>query len=274
MNGKYRSAMGVAMVLLGGLLCGNAAAAQDAADAPLVDQLKKEIKVTQLGTDSNGTSVTDAGTVLVLKKGGVYGVPQDTAVIVAPSTFKDGQIHQPNVVQKSVILKISKLFTVDEKVYVTKIDVKAKDDKVVLTITECDSCNNVQNPSSYKGAIQFQFPKGYLAKADAGQITDVIHQVLAVQTDADNNSNNNNNNQQQAQGGDQQQQGQDQQQQQAPAQAAPAPAPANIVLGMSLNDVTGALGQPEKMVNLGKKQIYVYKDLKITFVDGKVTDVQ
>jgi hypothetical protein len=43
---------------------------------------------------------------------------------------------------------------------------------------------------------------------------------------------------------------------------------------MALNDVTTALGQPEKMVNLGKKQIYVYKDLKITFVDGKVTDVQ
>ncbi len=270
MNGKYRSTIGVAVMLLGGLLCGDSIAAQDAPDAPLADQLKKEIKITQLGTDSNGTSVTDAGTVLVLKKGGVYGVPQSTAVIVAPSTFKDGQLHQPGLVQKSVILKISKLLTVDEKVYVTKIDVKAKDDKVVLTITECDSCNNVQNPSSYKGAIQFQFPKGYLDKADAGQVVDVIHQVLAVPTDADNS---NNNNQQQAQQGGQQQ-GQDQQQQQAPAQPAPAPAPANIVLGMALNDVTTALGQPEKMVNLGKKQIYVYKDLKITFVDGKVTDVQ
>jgi hypothetical protein len=27
-------------------------------------------------------------------------------------------------------------------------------------------------------------------------------------------------------------------------------------------------------VNLGTKQIYVYKDLKITFVSGKVSDVQ
>jgi hypothetical protein len=271
MNGKYRSTIGVAVVLWGGLLCGNSVAAQDAPDAPLLDQLKKEIKVTKMGTDSTGTSVTDAGAVLVLKKGGVYGVPQSTAVIVAPSTFKDGELHQPGLVQRSMILKISKLLTVDEKVYVTKIDVKQKEDKVVLTITECDKCNNVQDPSSYKGAIQFQFPKGYLEKADVGQVADVIHQVLAVQTDADNS--NNNNNQQQAQGGDPQQ-GQDQQQQQAPAQAAPAPATTNIVLGMALNDVTTALGQPEKMVNLGKKQIYVYKDLKITFVDGKVTDVQ
>jgi hypothetical protein len=256
MSGKHRSAIGI-LVVLGGLLCGNSIVAQDAPDAPLLDQLKKEIKVTKMGTDSTGTSVTDPGTVLVLKKGGVYGVPQSTTVIVAPSTFKDNELHQPGLVQRSMILKVSKLLTVDEKVYVTKIDVKAKEDKVVLTITECDKCNNVQDPSSYKGAIQFQFPKGYLEKADAGQVADVIHQVLAVPTDADNKDNNNNNNQQQAQ---------------APAQ--PAAAPANIVLGMALNDVTTALGQPEKMVNLGKKQIYVYKDLKITFVDGKVTDVQ
>jgi hypothetical protein len=253
-------------------LCGNSVAAQDAPDAPLADQLKKEIKLTKMGTDSTGTSVTDAGAVLVLKKGGVYGVPQSTSVIVAPSTFKDGELHQPGMAQKMIISKISKLLKADEKVYVTKIDVNAKADKVVLTIVECDSCNNVQDPSSYKGAIQFQFPKGYLEKADAGQVTDVIHQVLAVPTDADNK--NDNNNQQQAQGGDQQQQGQDQQQQQQQAPAQQAAAPANIVLGMALNDVTTALGQPEKMVNLGKKQIYVYKDLKITFVDGKVTDVQ
>jgi len=40
------------------------------------------------------------------------------------------------------------------------------------------------------------------------------------------------------------------------------------------DQVKSALGQPEKIVDLGKKQIYVYKDLKVTFVDGKVTDVQ
>jgi hypothetical protein len=34
------------------------------------------------------------------------------------------------------------------------------------------------------------------------------------------------------------------------------------------------MGQPQKTVNLGPKQIYVYKDLKITFVNGKVADVQ
>jgi len=27
-------------------------------------------------------------------------------------------------------------------------------------------------------------------------------------------------------------------------------------------------------VDLGQKQIYIYKDMKITFIDAKVTDVQ
>jgi len=62
--------------------------------------------------------------------------------------------------------------------------------------------------------------------------------------------------------------------------AAPAPVPApaappvNIDLGQTIDQVTGALGQPKSVVNLGPKKIYVYKDMKITFKDGKVTDVQ
>src|SRR5208283_4225659 len=79
--------------------------------------------------------------------------------------------------------------------------------------------------------------------------------------------------------GQQQQQGQDAQgqqsaqaQQQAPAQP-PAPPP-TIQLGQTPDEVTAALGQPEKIVNLGAKQIYYYKDMKITFVKGKVSDVQ
>ena len=34
------------------------------------------------------------------------------------------------------------------------------------------------------------------------------------------------------------------------------------------------LGQPQKVVDLGSKKIYVYRDMKITFNAGKVADVQ
>ncbi len=56
-----------------------------------------------------------------------------------------------------------------------------------------------------------------------------------------------------------------------PRRAAP---PATVEIGQTPDQVTAILGQPEKILNLGTKQIYVYKDLKVTFVKGKVTDAQ
>jgi hypothetical protein len=56
--------------------------------------------------------------------------------------------------------------------------------------------------------------------------------------------------------------------------AAPAGPPPSIEVGQTIDQVTAALGQPQKVVNLGTKKIYVYKDSKVTFKDGKVSDVQ
>jgi hypothetical protein len=47
-----------------------------------------------------------------------------------------------------------------------------------------------------------------------------------------------------------------------------------ISLGAGFDDVRTALGAPEKTVNLGAKVIWVYKDLRVSFQDGKVADVQ
>lgn len=43
---------------------------------------------------------------------------------------------------------------------------------------------------------------------------------------------------------------------------------------MTTGEVQSVLGKPEKIFNLGAKQIYVYKDVKVTFQNGKVADVQ
>ena len=50
--------------------------------------------------------------------------------------------------------------------------------------------------------------------------------------------------------------------------------PATISLGQSMADVEAVNGKPDKIIDLGPKKMYVYKDLKITFTDGKVSDVQ
>lgn len=60
----------------------------------------------------------------------------------------------------------------------------------------------------------------------------------------------------------------------AAAAAAPAAAPAEISLGQTIDQVTAILGQPKTVVDLGNKKTYVYKDMKVVFVGGKVTDVQ
>jgi hypothetical protein len=50
--------------------------------------------------------------------------------------------------------------------------------------------------------------------------------------------------------------------------------PPTLSLGMDLDQVKAIQGDPEKIVDLGMKKIYVYRDLKITFIDGKVSDIQ
>jgi hypothetical protein len=62
-----------------------------------------------------------------------------------------------------------------------------------------------------------------------------------------------------------------------PAAAPPAAAASethSIELGQNPARVIASFGNPEKIVKLGAKEIYYYKDLKVIFVNGKVADVQ
>jgi len=242
------------VVLVAGILSATSARAQDASATSLADQLKAQYKLAKMGSDSSGWSVVEPGTVLVIQKGGILGVPPGNATIVT-ATYKNGELHPPGGFATAFAGQDTRQLTVGEKVYIKKIDVHLKNDKIMLIIVECDSCNGTQQPSSYKSAVIFQFPKDYLNKADVSQITDVIGQVLAPDT-----------------GPNDQQQQIENQQRQAPDQ--PAAPPPTVQLGDTIDQVKAALGPPEKIVDLGQKQIYVYKDLKITFVNGKVADVQ
>jgi hypothetical protein len=117
--------------------------------------------------------------------------------------------------------------------------------------------------------VVFQFPKGSLAAAQAGSVEDTIGQLLSVSSEDAQQGGDQGGGQQQGGGGGQQaggDQGGGGQQQQAD--------PVSIEKGMTTDQVEGAMGQPDKKVNLGAKMIYVYKDLKVTFLNGKVSDVQ
>ena len=59
-----------------------------------------------------------------------------------------------------------------------------------------------------------------------------------------------------------------------PAEPAAAPTGGPVVRGMSIGEVESALGAPASTMNLGPRQIYLYPNLKVTFVNGLVSDVR
>ena len=237
----------------------------------LQEQLEAQYKLAKIGKGTSGLEVLVTGTVLVVQKAGILGVPLKS-LATAPCVYMDGVLHPPTKkadigagILRGVSMPVSgvnsRAFVVGEKVYATKIDTNLKDDKVGIHIVECDACNAGITSSSYKSEVMFQFAKGYLAKASVPDVEDTIGQVFALGGPASI-----------AQPAQPEPQVQPQPQ---PEQPAPAPAqPASIEKGQTIDQVVAILGQPEKRVDLGAKKIYVYKDLKITFVIGKVTDVQ
>jgi hypothetical protein len=254
---KLSSGFAAAAILAAASFGARTVQAQDTSSS-LANQLKSQYKIAKVGMDSSGWSVTEPGTVLVIQKGGILGVPPANLTI-ATATFKDGDLHAPNGLLFS---KVSRQLTIGEKIYIFKMDLNVKSDKISLFLIECDACNNVQQPAAYKALLVFQFPKGYLDKAEASQVQDVISQVLAPDSSTGSN--------------DQQQAPQQQQpaQSQQPAASQPDAAPLTVQIGQTIDQVKAILGPPEKTFDVGKKQIFVYKDVKITFVDGKVADVQ
>lgn len=252
----------------------------------LQSQLEAKFALTK-PTDDKSDIVT-AGAVLVLEKDKLIMYPVSTPT--APqNTYKDGRlsegafgVHQkvqsfgsfighppPQTAQVQ-----SRQFVTGEKFWVTRIDVAG--DSVTFTLFS-DPYSDVR----YYSTLKFFYPHG--ATPTNEQVMSLVGEVLKVDSD-DSAKSGDSGNQQQAAGGDANQQqaaaaGGDANQQPAAAEAPAAPAapagpPATVEIGQTPDQVTAILGQPEKIINLGPKQIYVYKDLKVTFVKGKVTDAQ
>lgn len=254
--------------------------------ATLQDQLTKEYKLVKMGSDTGGYSVVEEGTVLAIQKGGILAVPYSDSSDFK-TKYQDGQIHGPGGLsvmgRKSVLGHFGKeqtthLFAKGDKVYPTKIDVNLAKDSVTLGIVACDTCNKTDPPTYNKAEVVFQFPKGSLANANQASIDKVIAEVFTVSKDdsKDDKGGNKGGQQQgaQGQGGqDQGQQGAQDQGQQGGDQQQQAE-PVSIEKGMTPDQVIDAMGQPEKKVTLGVKQIYYYKDMKVIFMNGKVSDVQ
>lgn len=251
-------------------------AAAQAQSAPVwADQLKAQYKIVKLSADMNGVAVVQPGTVLAIQKTGILGVPFAN-LVMCPARYQSGELHAPTGICPAMAKAISRYFQAGEQIYPMKIDVNVKKEQIGFTLVACDSCNNTDPPTYFKSQVIFEFAKGFLEAATFAQVQSEIGQVFAI---PDNNAN------------------ATQAPPAAPAQppaptpaATPAPEPvpapiapppppadqppATVELGQSTDQVVASLGQPQKIAKAGAKTIYFYKDLKVTFTDGKVSDVQ
>jgi hypothetical protein len=224
-------------------------------------------------TTDDKTDIVTAGSVLILEKDKLLMYATTTG---APpqNTYKDGRLssgafgahekaqsfgtfigHPP---PKSVT---TRYYVTGEKFWVTRID--ALPDGVLFTLFT-DAVNDVR----YYCTLKFVYPHGATPAAD--QVLSMVGEVLKVQQD-DSAPADNKGGEQQAAAGQNQGQQQGGQPDSGQAQAQPPP---TIQMGQTEDEVVGMIGQPEKKIVLGSKEIFVYKDIKVTFIGGKVADVQ
>ncbi len=160
----------------------------------------------------------------------------------------------------------SRKFVAGEKFWITGIT--AQKDGILVS-----ALSDPFGDSRYYAEIKFPFAKGSVPQVD--DFVKTFAELITVQPADDSGS--------QGDQGDQ-----------AAAAPAPAPAPApvapmpaiapppppsdapppTIALGQTKDQVTAAFGEPVRVAKLGAKQIYYYKDMKVTFTNGKVSNVE
>jgi hypothetical protein len=272
-----------------------AAHAQDQGTAAIQKKLEAEYQLTK--TTDDRSDIVTAGSVLVLHKDKVLMVAATSSSNPCMNTYRDGRIAPAGACR--VGDKIRRLpgfgghipgadsapatrnFVSGEKFWLTKIDVRdtGKDRGVVLDFFT-DAINDVR----FRGSLLIPFGAVTPTPEEALK---AVAEVITVAPSDDKNADD--------KGGDKGQAAPQGAQQEAPASSQPAAAPAapadvppppieappppqadptSISEGQTIDQVVAALGQPVKKAKVGTKDIYYYKDLKITFVNGKVTDVQ
>jgi len=273
--------------------------AQAQAQKTLEEQLQSEYMITTPTADN--TDIVTMGSVLVLQKKG-FSAGSVSSKVTTQNTYKDGQIHAgaatavrrfgglpgigyiPGVGTAASTAAGaaggSRDFVNGEKLYVTQITVDRGKDGIVFDLIS----DSYGDSGRFKGQLRFQFPKGAVKTADLAAADAVINQVFKIQPPDDNA------NAQQPAGNAQQAAPANNAAAQPPAPAADAPPPPippppppadeppappkSIDLGQTKDQVIASFGQPLRTAKVGTKEIFFYKDLKVTFVGGKVTDVQ
>jgi hypothetical protein len=266
-----------------------ASAWEEGSKATIQKKLESEYKLTK-PTDDKSDIVT-AGSVVVLQKDKLTMVVATSSANPCPNNYKDGKLSQNAGCRAGDVFKkvplfghtipgadqapATRNFVTGEKFWVTKIDVRDTGKQAGINLELfTDAINEVR----YKTSLMIMFKGGMPSPEDALKL---MQEVLTVQPSEDAKEE------------------KKAPEEKAPAAAAapptpveppapvaeaapapiepppPPPADAPVVsLGQTPDEVVAALGQPVKKAKVGTREIYFYKDLKVTFVNNKVKDIQ
>lgn len=209
---------------------------------------------------ADGTDLVSAGAVLILQKDNLVMCKVEQPIPTA-NFYKNGAINQGGIGgffkamntlshfgnQAGAPPSDTREFVSGEKFFVTRI--ATAPDGVILTLM-----SDPIKDQRYKSTLKVLFPKGTVPSPDDAAA--LVAEVVKIDAPADAPA-------QSASG--------------AGAGAAPAPVPAQtktISIGQSRDEVIALFGVPSKVVHLGTKEIDFFADMKVTFVQNKVTDVQ
>lgn len=202
------------------------------------DALTAKYAMTKTGIDR--MRITQPGTVLIVQQDGII------ADLGGDGSYTDNRIRDGKVGQAGGFSGImqekntSRTLKPGDKMYLYKIEVK--DDKVRYFLITCDTYDvNIHGSTRqtrYKAMLSFEVGKDFLETADADAVKKAADAVVIPEADAK------------------------------------AASTKSVDLGQTTKQVEAILGKPDRIVNLGAKKIYVYKDMKIIFMDDKVSDVQ
>lgn len=178
---------------------------------------------------------------LVTSTGSVFAVQVDglaagTASRAVPfiNRVENGSINRSN----AFLSGGAKSLAPGERVFMTELDVK--EDRIRIGVLTADTSATQSGgrtrQTRYRATIDFMFERSLLASMDLATARRAIEGILQPQGAAGQTR--------------------------------------TVELGQTLEQVEAMFGKPLTVVKLADKVIHTYKDIKITFVDGRVADVQ
>lgn len=257
-------------VVLAGLSLAASAQDQQARDA-IQKKLGSEYTLTK--TTDDKTDIVTAGSVLILQKDKLVMTPISNSGICG-NIYRDGKLTQNAGCKANAVFgkfaafghtgadkpaPTTRTFVSGEKFWLTKIDVKdaGKDSAVVM-----EFYTDAINDTRFRSTLTVGFKDRVLPSPD--EALKLVHEVVTTVPQDDAKA--------------------------PPPAAAPAapmaiappppppdalPAdPPTVALGQTPDQVVAILGAPLRKAKIGTKEIYSYKDLKVTFLNGKVKDIQ